>query len=268
MLDVLFWGLKASPVALTTDVHCGCLEINALQFLIKKIPFFSCKVLVIKTLDLDTKPDPHWPKMLDPDPHWNQCGSETLEHTDALFYLPKFCKCNRSTSTYLDPDRRTRLEGGGWIGWRNRDPRWTKCHETRKNWHDFFMFLRAPWGLELGHPIWKFFKPVPVSFLFCQILDVWVRMQRHFCLNTDVDSLNLKVKHCLPSTTYRYSASRYRIYRYRKYLSAASCRATLTLLRLKIWISQQQYWQKPILLIRLESNTTQEAKKAPVQKTD
>ncbi len=78
VLHVLFWGLKASPVAWTTDVLSGCLGINALQFWIKKNLFFIYKVLVIKTLDLDPKPDPHWPKMLDPDPHGNQCGSETL----------------------------------------------------------------------------------------------------------------------------------------------------------------------------------------------
>ncbi len=54
------------------------LGINALQFLIWTYLFFSCEVLVIKTLDLDPEPDPHWPKMLDLDPHWNQCGSETL----------------------------------------------------------------------------------------------------------------------------------------------------------------------------------------------
>jgi hypothetical protein len=31
--------------------------------------FLHLKVLVIKTLDPELKPDPHRPKMLDPDPH-------------------------------------------------------------------------------------------------------------------------------------------------------------------------------------------------------
>ncbi len=57
VLDVLFWGLKASPIAWTSY---GGLRISKLQY------------LIIKPLDLDR--NPHWPKMLDPDPypdhHW------------------------------------------------------------------------------------------------------------------------------------------------------------------------------------------------------
>jgi hypothetical protein len=48
----------------------------------KKRNLFSYKSLqfsVIKTLDPEPDPDPHWPKMLNPDPHGNQCGSQTLD---------------------------------------------------------------------------------------------------------------------------------------------------------------------------------------------
>ncbi len=62
MLDVLFWGLKASPVAWTSFKDVG-LEISKLQFLKKKTwIFFSCtffQIFVMKTVGLDAL----WPKM-------------------------------------------------------------------------------------------------------------------------------------------------------------------------------------------------------------
>jgi hypothetical protein len=71
MLDVLFLGVRASPVAWTSFIH----------FLVKKIGFFFSweifKNLAIKTLDLD----PHLPKMPDPDPHLNLCELTSLIHT-------------------------------------------------------------------------------------------------------------------------------------------------------------------------------------------
>ncbi len=76
MLDVLFWGLKASPVAWTSFMEAY--RISKLQFLIKKIFFPSCNFFLnfdpIKTLDPDPDPDQNtkWHKMMDPDlQNWN-----------------------------------------------------------------------------------------------------------------------------------------------------------------------------------------------------
>ncbi len=56
MLDVLFLELKVSPVAWASFREAlGKVKSN-----------FGKKFLVIKTLDLELDPDPHWD--LDPDP--------------------------------------------------------------------------------------------------------------------------------------------------------------------------------------------------------
>jgi hypothetical protein len=73
VLDVLFWGLKASPVAWASfmEAHGG---ISKWQFLIKKIKikfpavnFFQ--FWVIKPWIRIRDPDPQLEKMLDPDPY-------------------------------------------------------------------------------------------------------------------------------------------------------------------------------------------------------
>ncbi len=61
-LDVLFWGLKISPVAWTSFAEA---RISKLQFLIEKyhilfLALIFYKFLVIKTLAPDTEPDPGW----------------------------------------------------------------------------------------------------------------------------------------------------------------------------------------------------------------
>ncbi len=74
MLDVLFWGLKASSFC-NLDVLYGGLGIGKLQFFIKKILNFCSainfvKFLVIKTLDQPEKLDAD-PDQMNTDPkHW------------------------------------------------------------------------------------------------------------------------------------------------------------------------------------------------------
>jgi hypothetical protein len=87
VLDVLFWGLKASPVTLTSFKEAWG---QILRFFFNKnYYFFNCnfflQFLVIKSLD-------HWPKMLDLDPDWDwkQCGSipEHCNIQDCYFCHP------------------------------------------------------------------------------------------------------------------------------------------------------------------------------------
>ncbi len=71
MLDVLFWGLKASPVACASYMETWGKQ-NCNFYIKKNIWFFPAvnffKFLVIKTLDSEMDPDPQLGKMLDPDP--------------------------------------------------------------------------------------------------------------------------------------------------------------------------------------------------------
>ncbi len=62
VLYVLFWRLKASPVALTSFMDVYTLQISKLQFFIKKyLIFFSCKFFLNLVV---VNPDPN-PSLLD-----------------------------------------------------------------------------------------------------------------------------------------------------------------------------------------------------------
>ncbi len=73
--------LRAKGFSCSLDVLYGGLGKSKLQLLIKQKLIFSAffQFLLMKILDLDQHPHPHWLKILDPDRHWFQCGSETLQ---------------------------------------------------------------------------------------------------------------------------------------------------------------------------------------------
>ncbi len=90
--------------------------------------------LVIKTLDPELDPDPHWPKVLDQDPHWNLCGrihnplmSDNTNFT--IFWLSKpWIWIRRETNADPQPSDELRPKFYNFLIIRtlNPDPHWPK----------------------------------------------------------------------------------------------------------------------------------------------
>ncbi len=106
--------LRDEDFSCSLGVLYGGLGISKLQFLIKKIWFYSsCKFFqfFISKPWIWMDPDPHWQQMLNPDPHLNQCVSATLAPTglDCCDHSSQCCGMwsrIRSDRHHLpDPDR-------------------------------------------------------------------------------------------------------------------------------------------------------------------
>jgi hypothetical protein len=89
--------------------------------------------------------------------------------------------------------------------WRNPDPGWTKYHQTRKKLTRLFYVFKSSlksWSLDVLFTVEVFLKLVSYFFFsaeFSPFLSKYLGLSPTgtTCLNPEVDSLNLKLKHSL-----------------------------------------------------------------------